>query len=1177
MRFFDGPLSKLPAFRAVHEGLTEGTGPWQLSGTVESERAHIMSKAGVSDTRLIVTYDELQARTLLEDLQFFSKNALLFPGKDLLFYQADMKSREIIRGRMRVLRRLLERDEEPLLIVTSVQALLNPLIPLSEFGDRLITLAEGLTVEIAALTHLLPELGYERVTKVENPGEFAVHGGILDIFDLTEELPWRIEFWDTEIDTIRTFSPESQLTVERVTEVTVFPAAELILDEKKLLDGWERIEKEGKKNLDLFKKQGNYEAGAALQALLLDVKDGVEDRSLNGVLERFLPSFFPETGMLTDYLPGDALIFLEEPQRIEEYGNASSAEFKESFTERLAKGLALPSQAGLIFDIDACFARLDTPRTLAFTGFDTRVTSVKIRQSAHIDAQSMISFKGNFPGLTQELKRLRALKYSVVLLVASGTRGSRMAEELRGYELSAYYSDDPNEEVKPGTLLVTRGSLHRGFLYHELRYAVLTEGDIFGTEKKRKKAKSEYRGDRIRSFADLAVGDYVVHENYGIGIYKGIVNLTAEDVARDYMEISYGTSGTLYIPVTNLDVVQKYASADAKPPRLNRLDSPDWKKTKGRVKAAVEEVADELVALYAARQNGSGHVFGPDTVWQKEFEEMFPFEETADQITAIEDTKKDMESGKIMDRLICGDVGFGKTEVAIRAAFKAVQESKQVAYLVPTTILAQQHYNTFRQRLQDFPVTVELLSRFRTPSEQEKTIAGLKSGKVDIVIGTHRLLSKDVAFKDLGLLIVDEEQRFGVTHKEKIKQLRTNVDVLTLTATPIPRTLHMSMIGVRDMSVLEEPPTDRRAIQTYVMEYSEELIREAISREIARGGQVYYVYNRVQDIDDVAARVQSLLPEAVVAYAHGKMPERELEKRMLSFIEGEIDVLVSTTIIETGLDIPNVNTIIVHDAERYGLSQLYQLRGRVGRSNRQAYAFIMYRKNRQPTEEAQKRLEAIRQFTELGSGIKIAMEDLEIRGAGTLLGNAQSGHMMLVGYDLYCKLLSEAVKQKKGEDTGTEDIDTLLDVKVDAYIPSTYIAAESLKLEVYKKISFLTTEEERLNLEEELTDRYGTVPKPVLDLMRVSLLRAMAREIYITEIKGNGMELTYRFAADARLNTEALPGLLQRMNGAMRFLPGENPGILYRHLNVRDGGKVPVLDFVEEGLLLLRGAFTNNS
>ncbi|MBQ6036880.1 MAG: DEAD/DEAH box helicase, partial [Lachnospiraceae bacterium] len=556
--------------------------------------------------------------------------------------------------------------------------------------------------------------------------------------------------------------------------------------------------------------------------------------------------------------------------------------------------------------------------------------------------------------------------------------------------------------------------------------------------------------------------------------------------------------------------------------------------------------------------------YGPDTVWQKEFEEIFPFEETEDQLAAIEDTKRDMESGKIMDRLICGDVGFGKTEVAIRAAFKAVQEGKQVAYLVPTTILAQQHYNTFRERMQEYPVTVELMSRFRTEKELKETVKGLRSGMTDIVIGTHRILSKDVKFKDLGLLIIDEEQRFGVKHKEKIKQLKTNVDVLTLTATPIPRTLHMSMIGVRDMSVLSEPPQDRQAIQTYVMEYSEELVREAIHREIARGGQVYYVYNRVQDIDEVAAKVQDLCPEAVVSYAHGKMSEQSLENRMLDFINGEIDVLVSTTIIETGLDIPNVNTIIIHDAERYGLSQLYQLRGRVGRSNRQAYAFIMYRKNRILSEDSQKRLEAIRQFTELGSGMKIAMQDLEIRGAGSVLGNAQSGHMAQVGYDLYCKMLSLAVQRARNNEEDTESFETLLDIKVDAFIPPSYIDNEALKLETYKKISLLETEEDREALADELIDRYGDIPRQVENLMEVSLLRVRAKELYFSEIKGNTAELTFRFVPFAKIPNENVPKLIKEMNGAMHFIPSDPPGLGWHEMNVRNIGKTPILKLLKD-------------
>ncbi len=1087
MKFFDRPLEKLAAFREISEALDKGNGPAALVGAAESQKVHIMDQAGSGCVRLIVTYDETEARALLDDYRFFKEAVLLFPERDLLFYQADLKSNILTRERMRVLRRLMLRtSEEPLTIITDIQAVMNTMAPPEVYQDHVMMLSEGAYAEIEAAALKLVQLGYERCARVEEPGEFAVHGGILDVYDLTSELPYRIDFWDTEIDTIRTFSPESQLTVERVKEVEITPAKEIPPDPEKLCS-------------------------------------------------------------LIDFLPKDTLIFLEEPNRMEEYGKGTELEFRESFENRLEKGMAEPEEGYACLPLPYVFSLLETPRTLAFSGLDSRTSALKIRETFYMEVQSMISYAGNFGGLTQDLKRYQDLKYSVILLSASRTRCSRMAEELRGYGLHAYYSDTEEEEVRPGTLRIACGNLHRGYVYPALKFAVIAEGDIFGVEKKKKRRiRKNNDGQRIRSFSELSNGDYVVHENYGIGIYQGITQITTDDVLKDYLKISYGKSGTLYIPVTNLDVVQKYASSDAKPPRLSRLDSPEWKRTKARVKAAVEEVAEELVRLYAFRQNGRGFTYGPDTVWQKEFEEMFPYEETSDQLDAIDDVKHDMESGKIMDRLICGDVGFGKTEVAIRAAFKAVQENKQVAYLVPTTILAQQHYNTFRERLQDYPVSVEMLSRFRTASEQKQTIEGLRKGSVDIVIGTHRILSKDVTFKDLGLLIIDEEQRFGVKHKEKIKQLKNDVDVLTLTATPIPRTLHMSMIGVRDMSVLEEAPTDRQAVQTYVMEYAEELVREAITRELKRGGQVYYVYNRVQDIDEVTNRVSALVPDANVAYAHGKMSERELENRMLAFIEGDIDVLVSTTIIETGLDIPNVNTIIIHDAERYGLAQLYQLRGRVGRSSRQAYAFIMYRKNRIPSEEAQKRLEAIRQFTELGSGIKIAMEDLELRGAGAVLGNAQSGHMAEVGYELYCKMLSEAVKKEKGEEETQASQDTLLDVRVNAYIPSDYITNEALKLEVYKKISFLEKEEEKLELEDELTDRYGDVPEEVMNLTEAAVLRARARRLFLSEIKGNARELTFRFMPDARIKAENLPELLDDMKGSMRFLPGETPGLLFR-------------------------------
>ncbi|MBQ6680215.1 MAG: transcription-repair coupling factor [Lachnospiraceae bacterium] len=1165
MNFLDAPLYRLAAFTEADEALKAERGPVRISGCVESQKAHIMSRAGGNRTRLIVTYDEREARLLSEDLKLFSANVLLFPAKDLLFYQADVRSGTLERERMSVLKKLNE--GETLTVVATMDAVMNLLVPFDVFKAQLLTLSEGMTAELPALMKRLTLLGYERVGRVEAPGEYAERGGILDIFGLTEEQPFRIEFWDDEIDTIRLFDPETQLSDKRIPEVTVYPATELFLTAESLKKGRRAIDADYKKNAAVFAEKAEYEAGAALQQLYREVTDEMDALMCRGPLERFLPYFYGRAETLVSYLPEDCLFVLDEPLRTMEYARGNAAQFAEGIRVRLEKGMAFPKEAELLRDPEEAMASLTGGHTLVLTALDSRITEPRIRESHSVSVTGIVSYQGNFQGLLADLTQYQKEKYTVVLLSPSRTRASRMAEELREYGLRAYFSEDPEETVQPGDLLVTNGSLHRGFTYPQLKFVLLTESDIFGVEKKRVKRKSPYDGKKITSFSELSPGDYVVHESYGIGLYQGIESIETEGVQRDYMRISYGSSGTLYVPVTNLDVVQKYASSDAKAPKLSRLDSPEWKRTRSRVRAAVEEVAEELVLLYAERREGRGYSYGKDTVWQKEFEEMFPFEETADQWEAIERTKADMESEKIMDRLICGDVGFGKTEVAIRAAFKAVQEGKQVAYLVPTTILAQQHYNTFTQRMKDFPVRVDMLSRFRTAEEQKRTVNDLKRGAVDIVIGTHRLLSKDVEYKDLGLLVIDEEQRFGVSHKEKIKQMKKTVDVLTLTATPIPRTLHMSMIGVRDMSVLSEPPTDRQAIQTYVMEYSEELVREAIARELARGGQVYYVYNRVQDIAEVRDKVQALVPEANVACAHGKMGARELERVMLSFIEGEIDVLVSTTIIETGLDIPNVNTIIVHDAERYGLAQLYQLRGRVGRSGRQAYAFIMYRKNRILSEDSEKRLSAIRQFTELGSGVRIAMQDLEIRGAGALLGNAQSGHMAEVGYELYCKLLSEAIRRRSGgEKEETEPFDTLLDVRVDAYIPDSYVESESVKLELYKKISLIVSEEDRQELTDEFIDRFGDPPEPVRRLLEAAYLKAQARLLYITEIKGNEMELRFRFVPYAKVRTEGIPALITKMDGAMRFLQGESPSLLWRLKNLKETGKIPVLERI--GLLL---------
>ena len=860
--------------------------------------------------------------------------------------------------------------------------------------------------------------------------------------------------------------------------------------------------------------------------------------------EHFIRYFYKDPVTFLDYFdPADTLIFLDETNRLLEKGEAVESEFRESMKNRLEKGYLLAGQTDLLCGYKKVVYRLNRKNCVSLCTMEQQKADWEMNGQYRTVTKSVNSYNNSFELLVKDLRYWKKNGYQVLLLSGSRTRAQRLAQDLQEEGLSSFYTEDLNRTIAPGEIMTSYGHAKRGFEYPLIKFVLITETDIFGQEKKKRRKKTEYSGKKIQSFSELNVGDYVVHENHGLGIYRGIEKVTVDKIVKDYIKIEYSGKSNLYILATQLDMLQKYAGADAKAPKLNKLGGQEWKKTKTRVRGAVKNIAKDLVALYAVRQSQNGYQYGPDTVWQKEFEEMFPFEETEDQLNAIEAAKHDMESRKIMDRLVCGDVGYGKTEIAIRAAFKAVQESKQVVYLVPTTILAQQHYNTFVQRMKDFPVRVDLLCRFKTPAEQKKTISDLQKGLVDIVIGTHRLLSKDVKYKDLGLLIVDEEQRFGVTHKEKIKSLKENVDVLTLTATPIPRTLHMSLIGIRDMSVLEEAPMDRTPIQTYVMEYNEEMVREAVSREIARGGQVYYVYNRVNDIDEITNRVAKLIPEANVAFAHGQMHEHQLEKIMYGFINGEIDVLVSTTIIETGLDISNANTMIIHDADQMGLSQLYQLRGRVGRSNRTAYAVLMYKRNKMLKEVAEKRLHAIREFTDLGSGFKIAMRDLEIRGAGNLLGAEQHGHMEAVGYDLYCKMLNEAVKEAKGIKQ-QEEFETTIDLDMDAFIPPRYIPNEYQKLDIYKRIAGIENQEEYEDMLEELRDRFGEPPKSVQNLLAIANLKALAHKVYVREIKQNGTEVKISMFERAKLDASGFPAVLEkyknnltmRMEGQPYFL-----------------------------------------
>ena len=1127
MRALTAPLEELGELEELKKQLKKEHTCVSLTGCVESQKLHMIYGVGEGfQNKLIVTFSDLRVKELMEDYRFYDRNVMAYPSKDLIFYQADIHGNQLVKERIKCLRRMLEGKQ--VTVITTFSGLMTPQIPLSTWQQHLLKIDGKTPVDERKLAEKLVEMGYEKNYQVEAPGQFSIRGGIVDIFDLTEENPYRIELWGDEVESIRSFDVLSQRSVEKLSGITIYPASEMLLSDSQMQKGMEKIRKEAESFSEKLRKDFHTEEAHRVDVQMKELGEQVfEYRNLVN-LDAYVHYFYEDTVSFTELFDKDkTCVFVDEPARVREHAQAVELEFRESMMHRVEKGYILPGQMDLLYTTQQIAAKLETCCVVTIAALELKNTLFKPEKKADISVKSISSYNNSFEALVQDLKRYRKNGFRVLLLSGSRTRAQRLAADLRDHELTAFYSEDPDREVAPGEIMTFYGRVLRGFEYPLLKFAVISESDIFGSDKKKKKKKKTYEGRKINDFNELQIGDYVVHENHGLGIYRGIEKVEVEKVVKDYIKIEYRDGGNLYVLATGLDVIQKYASADAKRPKLNKLGTQEWNKTKSKVREATGEVAKDLVELYAIRQQKNGFQYGKDTVWQKEFEEMFPFEETEGQLAAIAATKQDMESSKIMDRLICGDVGYGKTEIAIRAAFKAVQEGKQVVYLVPTTILAQQHYNTFVQRMKDFPVRVDLLCRFRTSAEQKKTVEDLKKGFVDIVIGTHRVLSKDVVFKDLGLLIIDEEQRFGVAHKEKIKKMKEDVDVLTLTATPIPRTLHMSLIGIRDMSVLEEAPGDRMPIQTYVLEYNEEMVREAIVRELSRNGQVYYVYNRVNHIADVAASIQALVPEANVAFAHGQMQERELERIMYDFINGEIDVLVSTTIIETGLDISNVNTMIIHDSDSMGLSQLYQLRGRVGRSNRTAYAFLMYKRDKMLKEVAEKRLSAIKEFTDLGSGFKIAMRDLEIRGAGNLLGVKQHGHMQAVGYDLYCKMPNEAVKNLKGIST-IEDFGTTVDLDVDAFIPPSYIVNEIQKLDIYKRIAGLENQAECDDMKDELLDRFGEIPAAVQNLFRISMIRVQAHKLFITEVKGKNGEIRFTLKPDAKIRAQQIPELLKK-------------------------------------------------
>lgn len=1158
------PVREMPEYGEMMTTLARSAGALAVCGCTDSQKVNLIHALGEGyKTRLIITYSDERCRQIAEDCLLYDKNTFIFPAKDMIFYEADISSNQTARQRLMAIRHIM--GNRPLTFITTWSALLLPEVSPDVIRNGIIKIKNGDIVDLKEMGRRLVALGYAKRDMVENPGEFSIRGGILDIFDITEDSPYRIELWGDEVDSIRSFDAESQRSIIKVDRISVYPASEMILSEDELKSGLEKIDRETEEYSQTLREVFKTEEAARIKKRTAELKEqllelGLSRESVN--LEGYLGYFYDKTDSILSYFDKDkTLVVIDEPARCAEHARAIEDEFVQSMTHRLEKGYILPHQADLIIGNDRCAALVSDMHLLMCAGIDCGGGLIAPARTIFTQARSIPSYNNSFETLIKDLDKYKKNKFRVVLISPSRTRARRIAQDLNEAGITAVYSEDAAREVLPGEVFCFYGYIRRGFEYPDQKFCVIAESDIFGTPKNKKKKRSLIDPSKaVHDFAQLSVGDLVVHETHGLGMYQGIEQVEVDHVVKDYIKISYRDGGVLYVAATGLDVIQKYASGSDHMPKLNKLGTKEWAKTTAKVREAVDEIADDLVSLYAARQSLQGYVYGPDTVWQREFEELFPYEETEDQINAIEATKADMESAKIMDRLICGDVGFGKTEIAIRAAFKAVQEGRQVVYLVPTTILAQQHYTTFTQRMKDYPVRVELLSRFRTAAEQRRVIAGLKSGQVDIVIGTHRVLSKDVGFKDLGLLIVDEEQRFGVAHKETIKKLKETVDVLTLTATPIPRTMHMSLIGIRDMSILEEPPEERRPIQTFVCEYNEEMVREAIIREISRGGQVYYVYNVINNIADVTAQIQALVPEARIQFAHGRMQEHELERIMYDFVAGNIDVLVATTIIETGLDIPNVNTMIVHDSDRMGLAQLYQLRGRVGRSNRTSFAFLMYKRDKLLKEVAEKRLEAIREFTDFGSGYRIAMRDLEIRGAGNLLGNRQSGHMQSVGYDMYCKLLAEAVRTRKGE-TVTPDYETQVDIDVDAYIPGGYILNEMQKLDIYKRIALISSDTEYTDMQDELRDRFGSLPKSADNLLRIALLKADAHKLGIAEIKGGGGRITFLMREDAPIRVEGIPEALAMGKGKLTFSPKGTPMFTYRYESS------PLVEQAEEDLM----------
>lgn len=1144
------PLKDNMKFKSITEKISEKTFPINIYGISESGKSYIIN--GIfeenDNSMVVVTHSDVDAKNLYEDLSFYTTDVFYFPVREVVFYNVDAISGDLRWARLKVIKEILQ-NERKKIIVTSIDALTSLYTPKEYYLRYSMIIKTGDDIDLKEISKSLLQCGYERVEVVEGKGEFSFRGGILDVFPPTSAYPYRVELFGDEVDSIRTFNTESQRSIEKVEEFSIFPSKEVIVDDECRSRAVQNINEELKKVIANVSKE-NKESVEKIKEIVGKNIELLNNTYYFETIDSYLPFFYEKLDSFFDYLQGYTFV-VDDFKRSSGKMESIYYEFNENYMSFLQRGDILPSQNSLLLNKGELESKLENSSLITLSSFLNKSDGLFNTVDIGFEEVTLNKYNGQLNMLIEDIQERNEKKYKTVILAGTRPRGERLVKTLMEKGIFSTYKDSI-DKIEAGEVVITFGNLLRGFDYPELELSIISDKDIFGETRRKRSGKAVRKKGvaKITSFAELKPGDYVVHANHGIGVYKGIKQMAAGGTTRDYLDIVYDKGDKLYVPVDQLDLVQKYIGSEGNSPKINKLGGAEWQKAKAKARKSINEIAQDLVKLYAARATLKGHSFGKDTEWQRQFEDEFPYEETPDQLASLEEIKRDMESDKPMDRLLCGDVGYGKTEVAIRAAFKAIMDGKQVAFLVPTTILADQHYNNFIKRFSDFPIKIDMISRFRTPKQQKATLQALKEGNVDILIGTHRLVSKDIVFKDLGLLIVDEEQRFGVAQKEKIKGMKKNVDVLTLSATPIPRTLHMSLTGVRDISVIETPPEDRYPIQTYVVEQNDQLIRDAILREIGRGGQVYFVYNRVESIDSMANYIRDLVPECKVGIMHGQMTEKELETEMIAFMNKEYDVLVCTTIIETGIDISNVNTMIVHNADKMGLSQLYQLRGRVGRANRIAYAYFIYTKDKILTEVAEKRLKALKDFTELGSGFKIAMRDLEIRGAGNMMGSSQHGHMASIGYDLYCRMLEDTIKLIKGE-IENEPIETSVDIKVDAFIPSSYITDEIQKIEVYKKIAAIENINDFMDIKSELEDRYSSIPDSVYNLMDIAYIKSICKGLYIEDIKETAKELRFKFVKGYKGFEDIYSVLLNQYKDDVILYFGETPSFAIKLANIK--------------------------